>query len=288
MRLREQIETARKKGVAIGHLNFSNLETLWGIFKAARQVGVPIIVGTSEGERNFVGVKQAVALVRSLREEYSFPIFLNADHSYSFEKVKEAVDAGFDAVIFDGTKLPFEENVRMTRQCVEYARKVNPEIIVEGEIGFIGGSSKVLESVPEGVELDTLSLTNPNEARRYVRETGVDLFAPAVGNIHGMLRSGKEPALNIDRIKEIAEAVKIPLVLHGASGNTDDELRLAIKAGVRIVHVNTELRVAYRKGLQMALQEDPDEIAPYKFLKRAAADVQAVAEEKLRLFSLFP
>src|SRR3989344_2179273 len=140
--LRECVQEAGEKKVAIGHFNISNTEGLWGAFRAAQGLGVPVIIGVSEGERDFIGVRQAVALVKSLRDEYDYPIFINADHTYSFEKVKETVDAGFDSVIFDGAKLSFEENVKITKQCVEYARSVNPEIIVEGELGFIGTSSK--------------------------------------------------------------------------------------------------------------------------------------------------
>ena len=284
--LRDCISDAVSKKVAIGHFNISNLEGLWAVFDAARQIGVPVIVGVSEGERNFVGVKQAVALVRSLREEFDFPIFLNADHTYSFEKVKEAVDFGFDAVIFDGTELSFEENVKVTKECVQYARSVNAEILVEGELGFIGKSSKILEGIPAGVKISEEHLTKDGDAVKFKNETDVDTLAPAIGNIHGMLKGGSDPALNIERISSIKEAVSIPLVLHGASGNSADDIRKAIKAGVAIVHVNTALRVAYRKALMLSLQENPDEIAPYKYLKSSRFAMQKVAEEKLKIFNM--
>lgn len=282
--LREYIKDAEKEGKAIGHFNISNLETLRGIFNAAKNLNVPVIIGTAEGERNFIGVKQAVALVKSLREEYNYPIFLNADHTYSFEKLKEAVDAGYDAVIFDATGLSFEENIKITKQCVEYARSVNPDIIVEAELGFIGKSSQVLEGIPEGVKITEEFLTTPEEAKKFVEETGVDMLAPAVGNIHGMLKGGKDPALNIKRIAEIKKAVSIPLVLHGASGNSAEDIKEAIKAGISVVHVNTELRVAFRKALIKSLQENPDEVAPYKYMKDSVKAVSEVVESKLALF----
>src|SRR3990172_2707596 len=146
--LKDYIKEAEKNKVAIGHFNISNIEGLWAVFNAAKSLNVPVIIGVSESEINFIGVKQAVALVKSLREEYDYPIFINADHTYSFDKVKEAVDAGYDAVIFDATNLPFEENIKITKQCVNYAKKVNPDIVVESELGFIGSSSKVLEGIP--------------------------------------------------------------------------------------------------------------------------------------------
>lgn len=284
-KLKEYILEAEKKGIAIGHFNISNLETLRGIFEAAKKLDLPVIIGTAEGERNWIGTKQVVALVKSLREEYDYPIFLNADHTYSFDKVKEAVDAGYDAVIFDATGLSFEENIKVTKQCVEYAKSVNPDIIVEAELGFIGSSSKVLDGIPEGVKITEEFLTKPEEAKRFVAETGVDMLAPAVGNIHGMLKGGKDPALNIQRIKEIKEVVGIPMVLHGASGNSAEDIKAAIKAGMSCVHINTEIRVAFKNALKLGLEENPDEVAPYKYMKNTISAVEKVVEDKLKLFS---
>ena len=283
--LREVITDAASKKIAVGHFNISNLEALWGIFRAAKSLAVPVIIGASEGERSFIGVPQVVALVKSFREAYQYPIFLNADHTYSFDKVKEAIDAGFDSVIFDGTEMPFEQNVATTKQCVDYARSCRRDVIVEGELGFIGKSSKILEAVPEGVNISEEFLTKPEEAADFVKKTGIDMLAPAVGNIHGMLKGGKDPALNIPRIAAIKQAVGIPLVLHGGSGNSQEDFVQAIASGVAVVHINTEIRVAYKHGLQKALQEEPDEIAPYKFLKQSIAEVEKVVLGKLQLFN---
>src|SRR3990167_2022144 len=151
--LREHIADAEARKVAVGHFNVSDSETLWGVFNAAHSLNLPIVIGVSEGERSFFGVRQIKAFVDSLREEFSYPVFLNADHTYSFERLKEAVDAGFDAVIFDGSKLSFEENAVETKRCVAYARQTRPEILIEGEIGYIGTSSKLLDEIPEGVAI---------------------------------------------------------------------------------------------------------------------------------------
>jgi fructose-bisphosphate aldolase, class II len=283
--LKEAVLEAQAKKVAIGHFNISNTEALWGVFRAAQSLNVPVIIGVSEGERDFIGVKQAAALVKSLREEFDYPIYLNADHTYSFDRVKEAIDAGFDSVIFDGAKLSFEENVKITKQCVEYAKSVGREVLVEGELGFIGTSSKVLDEVPEGVMLNESSLTDPAKAKEFVMETGVGMLAPAVGNFHGMLRGGVDPKLNIERVKAISESTGVPLVLHGGSGNSEDDFKQAIANGVCIVHINTEIRVAYKQGLQIGLTENPDEVAPYKFLKPAVKAVQEVVTAKLKLFN---
>jgi len=288
MTLREHITQASNNHTAIGHFNISTLDGIWAVVDAAKELNVPVIVGVSEGERDYVGTNEVAAIIKSIREHRKQPIFLNADHTYSFERVKEAIDAGFDAVIFDGAQLSIEENIKVAKKCVEYAHSVSKQtgrdIIVEGELGFIGTSSKILDAIPDGAIVGSANMTKPELAAEFVRETGVDLLAPAVGNIHGVVRGG-DPALNSLRVKEIFDAIKIPLVLHGASGNSADDIRATIKAGVAIVHVNTELRIAYRSGLLRAFSEHPDEIAPYKYLKYAKLAMQKTVEEKLRIIA---
>jgi fructose-bisphosphate aldolase class II len=245
--LRSVIQEAQSKHAAIGHFNISTLDGVWAVVDAAKALNVPVIIGVSEGERDYVGVREIAAVVRSIREQRGQQVFLNADHTYSLDRVKEAIDAGFDSVIFDGAQLSFEENVNMAKKCVEYARASGRDVIVEGELGFIGTSSKILDAIPEGAVVGDSNMTKPDVAADFVAQTGVDMLAPAVGNIHGVVKGG-DPALNIRRVREIAEATHIPLVLHGASGNSAEDIRGAIKAGVAIVHVNTELRLAYRSG----------------------------------------
>ncbi|MDO8579759.1 MAG: class II fructose-bisphosphate aldolase [bacterium] len=289
--LREYVTDAVVKKIAIGHFNISNIEGFWATVRAARELGslagrdIPVIIGVSEGERSFIGVSQVKALVESYVRETGQSVFLNADHTYSFDKVREAVDAGYDAVIYDGTEQSFEDNVTITKKCVEYAKKKNKNILVEGELGFIGKSSKILSSIPAGVKISEEFLTKPEFAKKFVTETGVDLLAPAVGNIHGMLAGGKDPALNIQRIREISDAVKIPLVLHGGSGNSAEDFRMAIDAGVVIIHVNTELRVAFRNALRRTLGDNLDEIAPYKIMRPSVSAMQEVVTEKLKIFN---
>ncbi len=282
--LRQAVQEAQEKKVAIGHFNISNLEGFWGVVRAAQNLSLPVIIGLSEGERDFVGVRQARALVTSLQEE-GVQVYLNADHTYSFDRVKEVIDAGYDSVIFDGAKLSFEENIIQTKKCVEYARASGRDVLVEAELGYIGTSSKVLDEIPEGVLLGEESLTDPAKAKDFVEKTGIDMLAPAVGNFHGMLRSGVDPKLNIERVGAIALATGVPLVLHGGSGNSQDDFTGSIAAGIAIVHINTEIRVAYKQGLTKGLSENPDEVAPYKFLKPAMSAVQEVVEKKLRFFN---
>lgn len=282
--LLEVIKEAESRGEAVGHFNFSNLEGFWGIVRAADRVGRPVILGLSEGEGDFVGLDQAVALVRSIQDQISVPVFLNADHFYSVEKVTQATRAGFDSVIFDAGEHTLEENISQTKKAIEAVRQINPDIVTEGEIGYIGKSSKLLEEIPADF-IEKNYLTDPDEAKKFVVETGVDLLAPAVGNIHGMLRHSANPELDIKRIRDIREACGVPLVLHGGSGITKANLTSAIQAGVAVVHVNTEIRVAFRDSAKISLMDNPDEIAPYKIMKPAVLAVEKVVEEKLRIFA---
>lgn len=284
MTLRETVTRALQAHTAIGHFNISTLDGVWAVVDAAKELKLPVIIGASEGERDYVGVHEIVAIVRSIRERTGQAVFLNADHTYSFDRVKEAIDAGFDSVIFDGAQLSMEENTATAKKCVEYARKSGRDVLVECELGFIGTSSKILDSIPDGAVVGEEMMTKPEVAAEFIRATGADMLAPAVGNIHGMVKGG-EPALNTQRVLEIHNAVGIPMVLHGASGNTAEDISACVQNGVAIVHVNTELRVAYRGGLVKALQENPDEVAPYKYLKPAKLAMQKVVSEKLRIVS---
>ncbi len=278
------IKDALERKVAIGHFNICNIEGFWAVVRAAKELNVPVIIGVSEGERSFMGVTQVKALVDTIKATGQ-PIFLNADHTYSFEKVKEVVDAGYDSVIYDGTEQSFDDNVAATKKCVEYAKSKNPNILIEAEIGFIGKSSKVLDGIPEGVKITEEFLTKPDEAKRFRDATGVDMLAPAVGNIHGMLSGGKDPALNIKRIGEISAATKVPLVLHGGSGNSAEDFQAAIDNGVAIIHVNTEIRVAFRDAVKKQITASPDEVAPYKIMKPSVEAMQVVVREKLKIFN---
>jgi ketose-bisphosphate aldolase len=283
--LRKLLQGAQEKGVAIGHFNVSDLVLLKAVFAAARELSVPVLVGLSEGEREFVGVRQIAAFVRSLRDEFEFPIFLNADHTHSLAKGVEAAKAGFDSIVFDRSALPFEENVRQTKQAVEALKAINPAMLVEGEIGDIGTGSEIHESSPDLSK----GLSTPEEARQFVSNTGIDILAPAVGNMHGMLKSmvtGKaKKHLDIKRIADIKRAAQVFLTLHGGSGTNDGDLREAIAAGINIVHINTEVRVAWRSGLEQGLAKNAEEVVPYKILPSAVDSVRQVVSARLRLFN---
>jgi fructose-bisphosphate aldolase class II len=284
-KLGEILRQAQSERTALGHFNVADLVLLKAVMGAARELNVPVLVGASEGEREFLGARQLGAVVNSLREEFDFPIFLNADHTHSLARAVEAAKAGFHSVVFDLSTLPLVANAKQTRDAVEALKSINPGILVEGEIGDIGSGSEIHDETPRAAP----RLTTASEARDFVQATRIDILAPSVGNAHGMRRSmvaGEERKhLNVDRIREIKEATGIPLTLHGGSGTADEDLRMAIRAGINIVHINTELRLAWRRGLEEGLHQREDAVVPYKILPFAVASVQHVVSSRLKLFT---
>jgi len=288
--LREYIKESEEKGVAIGHFNISSLEAFHGIYNAAKRVSfsvgenIPIIIGLSEGEEDFVGQNEAIGMIKEIRKKENYPIFLNADHHYSFERVKKSIDAGFDAIIIDCANKSFEENLELTKKCVDYAKEFNvtngKDILIEGELGYIGSGSNIKEEIPEGAGI----LTSPEEAKKFVENTGLDMLAPSVGSIHGLIKNGK-PHIDGDLVKKIKQVTGVPLVLHGGSGLRDLDFTNAIKAGISIIHISTEIRLAYREALEKFLKENPKELTPYKILAPAVEAIEKIVEARLRLFN---
>jgi fructose-bisphosphate aldolase class II len=284
--LRNVLSGLQRQGVAVGHFNVADLVLLKAVVAAAVEVGAPVIVGASEGERDFFGTSELAALVKVMREEHDVPVFLNADHTHSLAKAIEAARAGFDAIGVDFSALPFYENVSRTRETVEAIRAINPAILVEGEIGDIGTGSEIHETVHSEFQ----NLTTPEESRQFVDSTGIDVLAPAVGNMHGMLESmveGKtKKHLNIERIAQIKQASGVFLTLHGGSGTDDEDFLRAIAAGINIVHISTELRVAWRRSLDGSLTGQPNQVVPYKILTPVVESVKQVVSSRLTLFDV--
>ena len=280
--LRETIVDARARKVAVGHFNVSDSNQFNAIVAVAQELDVPVIIGATEGEQKFFGTHEVAALVRAAREKKGLPVYLNSDHTRTIEGMKAAVDAGFDAVLFDGAKETIEHNIELVKETVAYAKAAGREVLVEGELGYIGSSSQVHADIPEGAGLD---MTTPELALRFVQETGVDLLAPSVGNIHGLLKGRAKPALDLPRIEAISKAIGIPMVLHGASGETDADVRGAIERGMGIVHVNTEIRVAYKDAIAKGLADNAEDIAPYKYMLPAFEAVKQVVLKKLKVFN---
>jgi fructose-bisphosphate aldolase class II len=291
MTLNDYLKQAREGKYAIGHFNFATEDVLKAIVAGAKEAGGScVMVGTSEGEADFVGSKEAVALVRAVADDMQFPVFLNADHFKSFEKCKEAIDAGYDSIIADGSKMPMAENIAFTKQVVEYAKEVskfkNLNISVEGELGYLKGSSEVQTKI----EISSADYSKPEEVADFVAQTGVDRMAIVFGNIHGIVTDQTEK-LDIEHFSKIVSAQSLQdapviFVLHGASGLKDEDIKSAIKAGITNIHFNTELRVAYHDKLKEEFT-DPitaTETTPYKYLGPAAEEVKKLVIAKTQLF----
>ncbi len=281
--LRDVLTRLEKEGAALGHFNVADQVLLKAVVAASAETKLPVFIGASEGEREFFGTRELASLVKAERQESDIPIFLNADHTHSLAKAVEAAKAGFDSVVIDFSALPFEENVARTKEAVQAIKAINPAIIAEGEIGNIGTGSEIHETAQGDRTLST-----PEEAHQFVEATGIDVLAPAVGNMHGMLQSmvqGKtKKHLDIERIAEIRKAAGVFLTLHGGSGTDDEHFRKAISAGISIIHINTELRVAWRESLGKGLARDPNEVVPYKILRPVVDAVKQVVSSRLRLF----
>jgi fructose-bisphosphate aldolase, class II len=282
--LRNVLTRLQQQGSALGHFNVADLVLLKAVVAAAVEVRVPVMVGASEGERDFFGTYELAALVKVMREEHDVPVFLNADHTHSLAKAAEAARAGFDSVVIDFSALPFDENVSRTKETVEAIKAINPAILAEGEIGDIGTGSEIHEIVSN----ESRNLSTPEDARQFVDSTGIDILAPAVGNMHGMLESmvqGKtKKHLNIERIAQIKKASRVFLTLHGGSGTDNEDFLRAIAAGINIIHISTELRVAWRRSLEGSLSSQPDEVVPYKILSPVVESAKELVSSRLKLF----
>ncbi len=290
------IKKAQREQFAIGQFNFSTFEQMKGIVQAAVNLKSPIILGTSEGESKFVGLQEAVAMRDALRKKTGLPIFLNLDHGKSAGYLKEAINAGYDMVHFDGSKLPLTENIKISREVVKYAHRLRLRqgfggqggVIVEGEVGRIGtDSSRIYKDKFEVKEED---LTNPLEAKEYITKTKVDLLAVGVGTFHGIDLSGVSPNIKLDRLEKINEALRqaqgkpIGFVLHGGSGTPEEDIKKVIQLGIVKVNINTETRLAFSNTLRKSLQENSEEITPYKYMQSSIEAVGRVIEEKIKLF----
>mgnify|MGYP000356689611 FL=1 len=281
-KLRDLLKEASQRPYALGHFNFSTLGILRAVVLACRGLKSPVFVGTSEGEAKYVGYGQAAAQISVWRAETGLPVYLNADHHKTFESAKTAIDAGYDSVQIDETALSLEENIEVSRKVVEYAKGVNPDISVEGGLGYIRGSSELHK---EKIEVKPQDMTTPREAKRFVEETGVDRLAIVFGNIHGVSAAGN-PRLDIERLKEIHETIPdVPLTLHGGSGISDEDIKAALPYGMSNIHVNTEIRAVYTDALRASLDKDKEQTTPYKYLNSADEAAQRIVEEKLKLFN---
>jgi len=261
--------------------NFSDFTQLKAIVEKCKDLKSPAILGTSEGESKFFGLDEAVALRNVLRKKTGLSIFLNLDHGKSFEYAKQAIDAGYDMVHFDGSKLPLEENIKISKEVVKYAKWRG--VLVEGEVGRLGTDSSKIYL--EKFVIKEEDLTKPEQAKEYVKRTRVDLLAVSVGNFHGIEASGMDPNLRLDILNKIKKEVgNTLLVLHGGSGTQENDIKETIKLGIVKININTELRVAFSGTLKRVLDANPEETTPYKYLPEAQKSVAKIVEAKIGIF----
>lgn len=273
--MNEFLPKAKAKKFAVGQFNMNNLEFAQAILEAAMEEKSPIIYGVSEGALKYMGIEFTVAIAEAAAKRSGLPIALHLDHGSSFEVAMQCIRAGFSSIMFDGSHYPLEDNIRLTKEIVKAAHAMG--VSVEGELGTIGG-------VEDDISVDEAdaSLAKPAEAIRFYEETGVDCLAIAVGTAHGMYKG--EPKIRFDIIREVAEAIPGPIVLHGGSGVPDEMIREAIQAGVGKINVNTENQVACTDTIRNILNKDAKVYDPRKYLGPARQAMKEVVIEKIRLF----
>lgn len=259
--------------------NTINLETTLGIIAAAEEVGVPIIMETSEGAIKYAGLTTMFEMMATLAVKAKVPIALHMDHGKDVEQLKQGIELGYSSAMIDHSQSTFEDNVRDTKELVEFAHAEGAW--VQGEIGKIRGTEDWV-SVSEAGAL----LTDPEEAELYVEATKVDTLACSFGTVHGIIKMTGEAEAHVDvnRIKEVYDRVKLPLVLHGASGVPEDVISQAIVNGIAIINIDTELRIAYSKALRQSLLDQPQEVDPRKIMKPVIEAVKDAAIIKLKQF----
>lgn len=274
------LKDAQRNKTAIGQFNFSDISQFKGIIFAAKKMKSSVILGTSEGEGKFLNLKLAAKLRDFAEEELGFPLILNLDHGKSFEKIKEAISAGYDMVHFDGSSLPLEKNIKETKKVVQYAKKRG--VIVEAELGYLTGSSKLHNEI---IKIKKADMTIPEDAKKFVEETKADALAVVIGNAHGIY--SKMPHLDLERLNMIKRMIdeKAFLVLHGGSGISNSTIRKAIYFGITKININTEIRMAWKNGLERSLKKNKKEVAPYKIYKQSLKEVEKVVTKKIKLFS---
>ncbi|GHU74230.1 fructose-bisphosphate aldolase [Clostridia bacterium] len=254
---------------AVCAFNVENMEMAQAVVEAAEALRSPVIIQTTSGTLKYSPPAVFAGIVHALAKASSVPIALHLDHGDSLERVRACLDAGYTSVMFDGSRLPFDENVDLTRRAVEMAGGVP----VEGEIGAVGGK--------EDGHSAQAALTDPDQAVEFARLTGVSALAVAIGTAHGVYKS--EPRLDVELLDVIARRVPVPIVLHGTSGISAGQVRECIAHGIRKVNVATELRIAFTEGARAALIGHDDIIDPKVYLKAGRASVKARAEDWIRV-----
>ncbi len=274
--LKEEFQEAREQRRAIGQFNFSSYDQLKGIAKAAKELDVPVICGTSTGEANYFGIEEAVSLVQTINKKEGTSLYLNYDHGKDVNVLKYAIDCGYNMVHFDGSDFSYEEAVKKALELVSYAK--NKNVVVEGEISKIYGKSTISEE-----KIEETTLTSIEKIDKFISESGVDCIALDIGNVHGVYKEC--PQIKTERVEELLELIDTFVVLHGGSGISNDEIRETIEKGIVKININTEIRLEWRKALSDSLESKLKEVTPYKILPDVSNAVSEKVKEKINLFN---
>ena len=276
---KEMLKEAQKGRYGIGAFNANNMEIIQAIIEAAEEEKAPVILQSSQGAIKYAGLDMIVAIVKVMAEKATVPVALHLDHGTDYYQNIKCLRAGFTSLMVDGSKLPFEENVEMTKKVVKMAHAC--DIPVEAELGQIG---KMGDSDEPGVALERVkeSMAVPEEAAKFVELTGIDSLAAAVGTIHGCRTPFAK--LDIPRIEKIRELTDLPLVLHGASGANDEEVKKGIAAGICKVNIDTRIRMEFTKKIREIIKENPEEIDPRKILGPAREAAKEIIRDRIRIF----
>jgi len=295
--LKTVLQKADKGGYAVPAFNINNMEILQAIIAAAVKLKSPVIIQTSEGAIQYAGIEYLVEMTR-LAAKAKVPVVLHLDHGKDLKVIKRAIDSGYTSVMIDASSLPYEKNIAATKKVVAWARKKN--VSVEAELGAISGVEDLVS-----VKEKEAFFTDPEQAVDFVKKTNCDALAISIGTAHGAFKSKNEIKLDINRLRKIDKLIKIPLVLHGASGVPkeyveianrcgaeiegtkgvpNNQIKLAIKAGIRKINTDTDLRLAFTAAVREALVKDKKTFDPRKILGPAREAIQKTAEERIKLF----
>ncbi|GAB6172756.1 class II fructose-1,6-bisphosphate aldolase [Paradesulfitobacterium aromaticivorans] len=266
---------AERGGYAVGAFNCNNMEIVQAIVAAAEAENAPVIIQASQGAIKYAGIEYITALTKLAAENAAVPVALHLDHGTSFNQVMQCIRNGFSSVMIDGSKLTLDENIALTNKVIEAARPLG--ISVEAELGKIGGTEDDIS-----VDERDAFFTNPEEAEKFVKATGVDSLAVAIGTAHGQYKG--TPKLDFERLQKIKARVSIPIVLHGSSGVPDEAIKEAISLGVRKVNIDTNIREAFVLAARQVLNDNPKEIDPRKMLGPAREAATAIIRDKIRVF----
>jgi fructose-bisphosphate aldolase, class II len=290
------LQKAQLGNYAVGHFNINNMEIVQGVVRAAEKLKAPIILSTSEGAIKYAGMNYLYCLVSTASKLSKIPIAFHLDHGKDISVIRKAIKKGYSSVMFDGSHLKFEENIRTTKKIVSWAHKKG--ISVEAELGTIGGTEDFVTS-------KNIIYTDSSQAKEFVDKTGCDFLAVAIGTSHGAYKFKGKADLRQDILKEINKTVEVPLVLHGASGVPADvvkeaekygaklegvygvpnsQIKLAIKNGINKINTDTDLRLAFDAGVRKVIKTKPKEFDPRHILAPARDNIQKVVEQRIKFF----